>query len=78
MQRISENAKMTFFIGMFMIDLGIWVLSESNLRQLVFTKPSLSQYFAYWSVELLGAFACMFLMKYSTKSIIKAMLSLNY
>lgn len=60
MQRISENARMTFFLGIFMIDLGIWVLSESNLRQLVFAKPSLSQYFAYWSVELMGAFACMY------------------
>lgn len=60
MQHISENTRMTSFLGILMIDLGIWVLSESNLRQLVFAKPSLSQYFSYWSVELLGAFACMY------------------
>ena len=60
MRHTSENARMTFFLGLFMTDLGIWVLSESNLRQLIFSKPSLSQYFAYWSVELMGAFACMY------------------
>lgn len=60
MWHISENTRMTFFLGLFMADLGIWVISESNLRQLVFSKPSMSQYFAYWSVELLGAFACMY------------------
>lgn len=60
MQHISENARMSFFLGIFMIDMGIWVFSESDLRQLIFAKPSLSQYFAYFSVELLGAFACMY------------------
>lgn len=60
MRHISDNTRMTFFLGLFMTDLGIWVISESNLRQLVFAKPSLSGYFAYWSVELLGAFACMY------------------
>lgn len=60
MRSISENTRMTFFLGLFMVDLGIWVLSESNLRQLIFAKPSMSQFFAYWSVELLGAFACMY------------------
>lgn len=60
MRHISENAGMSFFLGVFMIDMGIWVFSESDLRQLIFAKPSLSQYFAYFSVELLGAFACMY------------------
>lgn len=60
MQYISENARMSFFLGIFMIDMGIWVFSESNLRQLIFAKPSLSQFFSYFSVELLGAFACMY------------------
>ena len=59
MQRVSDNARM-FCLGLLMIDLGIWVPSESDMRQLVFAKPSLSQYFAYLSVELLGIFACMY------------------
>ena len=59
MQRVSDNARM-FCLGLLMIDLGIWVFSESDMRQLIFAKPSLSQYFAYLSVEMLGIFACMY------------------
>lgn len=59
MQRISDNTRM-FCLGLLMIDLGIWVFSESDMRQIVFAKPSLSHYFAYLSVELLGIFACMY------------------
>lgn len=60
MRHITDNAKMSFNLGLFMIDMGIWVCSESNLRQLIFAKPSLAQYFAYFSVELLGVLACMY------------------
>ena len=43
-----------------MIDVGLWVLSESTLRQFIFSRPSLSQYFSYFLVELIGAFTCMY------------------
>ncbi|MGN0403110.1 MAG: HD-GYP domain-containing protein [Acetatifactor sp.] len=59
-QRISEHANITFSLGLLMVDMGIWVFSESDLRQIIFSKPSLSHYFAYFSVELLGALACMY------------------
>ncbi len=60
MQRISDNAKMAFYLGLLMLDMGIWVFSESDMRQFLFARPSLSQYFSYFSVELLGALACMY------------------
>ena len=60
MQRISDNAEMAFYLGLLMLDMGIWVFSESDMRQFLFAKPSLSQYFSYFSVELLGALACMY------------------
>lgn len=60
MKNITENAKSSFNLGLLMIDMGIWVFSESNLRQIIFQKPSLSQYFAYFSVELLGVLACLY------------------
>ncbi len=60
MQRISDNAGMAFYLGLLMLDMGIWVFSESDMRQFLFAKPSLSQYFSYFSVELLGALACMY------------------
>ena len=60
MQRISDNANISFYLGLLMVDMAIWVFSESDLRQLIFSKPSLSHYFAYISVELLGALAALY------------------
>lgn len=60
MQHISDNARVSFYLGLLMLDMGIWVFSESDLRQFIFARPSLSQYFSYFSVELLGALACMY------------------
>ncbi|SFB70689.1 HD-GYP domain-containing protein [Butyrivibrio sp. YAB3001] len=47
-------------LGLLMINISLWVLSESTLRQFVFRRPSLSAYFSYLLVELIGAFACMY------------------
>lgn len=60
MHRISDNANISFYLGLLMVDMGIWVFSESDLRQIIFSKPSLSHYFAYFSVELLGALAALY------------------
>lgn len=50
----------TGYLGMLMVDVAIWMISESTLRQIYFTRPSMSQYFSYMSLELLGALACMY------------------
>ncbi len=47
-------------LGLLMIDIGIWMLSESSIRQIIFSRPSLARYFAYLSVEVIGLFACLF------------------
>lgn len=60
MQRYMENTKATFILAIMMIDLSIWVFSESRIRQLIFMRPSLSGYFTYLSVEMLGVMAMMF------------------
>ncbi|MBP3204411.1 MAG: HD domain-containing protein [Lachnospiraceae bacterium] len=48
------------YLGLLMFSIGFWVLSESDIRQLIFVKPSMSQYFSYFSMEVIGAFACMY------------------
>ena len=48
------------YLGLLMMDVSLWMLSESTLRQLIFTRPSMSQYFSYMTLELLGALACMY------------------
>ncbi len=53
--------KSVLYLGLLMTDMGLWSLSESRLRQIVFERPSLSTYFAYFSMELAGVLACMFL-----------------
>ena len=60
MHHILDSSKIIVCLGLLMIDLSIWVFSESEIRQLFINRPSLSAYYAYFSVELLGIFACMF------------------
>ncbi|MCR4998945.1 MAG: HD-GYP domain-containing protein [Lachnospiraceae bacterium] len=47
-------------LGLLMINVTLWMLAESTLRQFIFQRPTLSQYFSYFLVELIGAFACMY------------------
>lgn len=60
MEYISSRTKVSLQLGFLMVDLAIWVLSESKLRQIIFARASLSQYFAYFAVELLGVLTCMY------------------
>ncbi len=48
------------YLGLLMMDVALWMLSESTLRQIIFTRPSMSQYFSYMTLELIGALACMY------------------
>ncbi len=57
----AAAGKSVLYLGLLMTDMGLWSLSESRLRQIIFERPSLSTYFAYFSMELAGVLACMFL-----------------
>jgi len=48
------------YLGLLMIDIALWVISESTIRQFVFSRPSLTEIFAFLTVELMGALACMY------------------
>ena len=48
------------YLGILVMDITAWIFSESILRQLIFTRPSLSQYFSYITLELIGALVCMY------------------
>ncbi len=65
-KRISVG-RSVFYLGLLMTDMGIWSLSESRLRQIIFKRPSLSTYFAYLSMELAGVLVCMFLNEVQAK-----------
>lgn len=48
------------YLGILVMDITAWIFSESILRQLIFSRPSLSQYFSYITLELIGSFVCMY------------------
>ena len=49
-----------FYMGLFMCSISMWMVSESRLRQLIFARPSLSNYFSYFAIEITGVFVCSF------------------
>lgn len=58
--RNSYNVAAPRYLGLLMIDVSLWVFSESTIRQFIFQRPSLSQYFAYFTVELIGVLTCLY------------------
>ena len=52
-KKISVS-KTILYLGRLMIMLGLWIVSESKLRQLIFSRPSMSSYFSYMTLEILG------------------------
>lgn len=48
------------FLGLTMVIAGLWILSESNIRQLIFRIPSYSSVFAYLLAEILGGFVALY------------------
>lgn len=50
----------SFYLSLVMIDIAIWTISESGIRQLIFAKPSLSQFFSYSAMELIPILVCMY------------------
>ncbi len=58
--RNSYNVAAPRYLGLLMINVSLWVFSESTIRQFIFQRPSLSQYFAYFTVELIGVLACLY------------------
>lgn len=58
--RKVERTKSAFYLGTIMISLGVWLISESALRQLFFNRPIISTYLSYISLELLPIFVFKF------------------
>lgn len=47
-------SRSVLFLGMLMMMTGTWVLSESRIRQLIFRRPSITNLFAYLSLDIIG------------------------
>lgn len=60
MRHIYNYNKTAIYLGILMIDISVWICSESKLRQIIFPNPSLSGLFAYLSVELICILTCFY------------------
>lgn len=58
-KRISKSAAI-LYLGQMLIPVGMWIISESGMRQLIFKSPSYSAIFAYVFIEVIGVFAALF------------------
>jgi len=55
-----HTSKAVLYLGQAMIVIGLWILSESHIRQLIFREPSYSALFAYILCELIGGFISLY------------------
>ncbi|SMC47856.1 HD domain-containing protein [Oscillospiraceae bacterium] len=58
-KKVSE-AKSVFYLALTIIIAGMWMLAESEIRQLIFNSPSLSNVFSFMLIEIIAAFGAMY------------------
>lgn len=58
-RKINANRSI-MFLGQTIMMLGMWIVSESKLRQLVFKMPSLTQIICYMSLEVLSIYVLLY------------------
>lgn len=57
---IIHSSKTVLYLGQATIVIGLWFLSESGIRQLIFNQPSYSAIFAYILCEIIGGFIALY------------------
>ena len=57
---IIHSTKTILYLGQANIAIGLWFLSESGIRQLIFKQPSYSAIFAYILCEITGGFIALY------------------
>ena len=59
-RKVSSSKALVYLSGMMIVD-GMWILSESKIRQLIFKSPSYSSIFAYILVSIIAALTLLYL-----------------
>lgn len=55
--RYLKNIKQLLYIGLLMVDTGLWIISEINIRQLLMKSPSITPAISIWAISLVGILA---------------------
>ncbi|MCR5528516.1 MAG: HD-GYP domain-containing protein [Saccharofermentans sp.] len=58
-KRVDE-AKSVFYLALTIIIAGMWMIAESEIRQVIFNSPSLSNVFSFILIEIIAAFGAMY------------------
>lgn len=58
-KKVSE-AKSVFYLALTIIIAGMWMIAESEIRQVIFNSPSLSNVFSFMLIEIIAAFGAMY------------------
>lgn len=61
LKKFLPLSKTVLYLGETAIIIGLWMLSESHIRQLLFRSPSYSAIFAYILCELIGGFIALYI-----------------
>ncbi len=59
-RQILESVRAVIYLSECIIVVGMWIISESGLRQIIFHIPSLSAVFTYLLIEIIGAFVALY------------------
>lgn len=60
LMKLSKTGKSLLFLGQTMVIVGMWIVSESQLRQILFQSPYYSGLLAFVLVELVGGFVALY------------------
>lgn len=60
LRKTIRDGKTIFYLGQSIIIIGLWIFSESEIRQLMFQRPSYSAFFAYILIELVCGFVALY------------------
>ena len=58
--QMMENIQAMIYLSQTLVVAGLWIISESNLRQLLFGIPSLSTIFSYLFIELISVYIILY------------------
>lgn len=56
----NERTEAAGWLSLLITDVALWIISESQIRQLIFSRPSMSQFFSYLAFDLMIPFACLY------------------
>lgn len=78
MRKTIKTGRAVLYLGQAMLVIGLWIISESNMRQLLFQSPSYSVFFAYMLIEMVSGFVALYFNEIQKHKYDKAYTTVEY